>query len=91
MAACPFCKREMLTADSCIPDEVSPTARLYGEERSELPLSTGPRCRDCNVTKGGTHHVECLMAECERCEQQFSLCQGRDCDAVHAWATGGRA
>jgi hypothetical protein len=50
---CEFCERPS-TAASC-------TADWYG-----LPFSEGslPRCRDCNVIRGGFHHPGCVVAQC---------------------------
>ena len=86
MALCDTCQLEMLAASSCTSDA---PVRRYGDEIA--PLSSGHRCRDCNVAKGGIHHVGCLMAECTACDQQYGLCGGTECDEVRRWATGSAA
>ena len=87
MAVCDACQLEMLEAASCTVDV---PARRYGDESPYLPLSTGDRCRDCGVVKGGVHHPGCIVAECNECAQQFVLCDGTDCDEVYAITTGAK-
>lgn len=59
MTACITCARDMLTAPTCRPRV---GALPYGQE--PLLPDPPPRCRDCGVGIGGTHHTFCCIEVC---------------------------
>jgi hypothetical protein len=71
LAACSTCDREMTLAPSCRPRL---GAILYGDERYDWPTDPPERCRDCNVTRGSTHHRPCCVELCGRCGGQLLTC-----------------
>ena len=78
MATCSFCEREMTTAASCGVEHFhrggEPVALpRYGRRGGSL-FSTGIRCGDCGVTRGGVHHPGCDIARCPICGGQMFAC-----------------
>ncbi len=85
MAACPTCKREMLSADGCTTQPMLIGGKVYkqvpyGKETrygEGFPAAAPERCHDCSAKKGEFHHPGCDTEECPKCHRQIIGC---DCD-----------
>jgi hypothetical protein len=77
MAVCAWCQGEMETAISCVVDVLHKKGRRF-----PLPCfgggskqrSTGDRCGDCGVLRGGWHHPGCDLQRCPACRHQLISC-----------------
>jgi hypothetical protein len=79
MAVCDHCKREMLTADSCvrIPIDIGGVEHepvRYGREAPSWGAEEGRRCHDCGIAPGGYHHPGCDVECCPVCAGQLISC-----------------
>jgi hypothetical protein len=77
MAVCEWCHREMATAASCSADVFHRKGRrfdmiAFGDESS--PRTSGVRCGDCGVLRGGWHHPGCDLQRCPVCGRQLISC-----------------
>lgn len=77
MAACSWCHSEMTTAISCIVGVFHQRGRRFdmtpfGEEPG--PRTSGERCGDCGVVRGGWHHPGCDLQRCPACRRQLISC-----------------
>lgn len=89
MVKCKECRRNMQTAESCLP-----TPWHHGGERipfgsepgQELDLPPGVRCHDCNVAVGGYHHHLCDFERCPICLDQALYCEHSAVE--HPWDDG---
>ncbi len=92
MAACTWCRKDMLKTDSCNKVGVEiPTAPdglmdqvPYGKEVKYWEDRPPPeRCHDCNCAVGGFHHPGCDMEQCPKCSSQLIGCGCTQISAVH--------
>lgn len=83
MEICDACGWDMAIATTCPADRPGVTtydrAIRWGWWKRLLGYRLPERCRDCGVTEGGTHHVGCCIAECDRCDDQRVCCP---CDGM---------
>lgn len=89
MALCSWCRGEMATVDSCTCRKLHHAGRAvplvpYGSETGPYPYRS-PRCGDCNVVRGGFHHLGCDIQQCPRCRDRMMSCGCvfDEDDAVH--------
>ena len=77
MAVCSWCRGEMNTANSCTVNVFHIEGRRFhmvpfGHEPDRR--STGDRCGDCGVNRGGWHHPGCDLQKCPACGRQLISC-----------------
>jgi hypothetical protein len=77
MAICEWCHGEMTVATSCSVNAFHRNGRRFhmvpfGDE-SGRPTS-GDRCGDCGVSRGGWHHPGCDLQPCPACGRQLISC-----------------
>jgi hypothetical protein len=77
MAVCTWCHGEMETAISCVVDAFHRDGRRYdmtpfGGEPGRR--TSGVRCGDCGVIRGGWHHPGCDLQGCPACGRQLLSC-----------------
>ena len=77
MAVCGWCHGEMTTAISCTVDVFHRSGRRFdmipfGSEPGRR--SSGDRCGDCGVVRGGWHHPGCDLQRCPACGLQLMSC-----------------
>lgn len=77
MTECPFCDREMRTAEGCIEatlvyeDGTEEPAPHHDVEGSPYTQSPTDRCHDCGAEPGGVHHPGCDWARDPRSDGQL--------------------
>jgi hypothetical protein len=76
MATCDDCKQEMRFARSCsLPAiNIQGISHLRVRFGSERPKFRSQRCGDCNVARGGLHHLGCDIERCPLCGGQLISC-----------------
>ncbi len=77
MAVCSWCHGEMTTAISCIVEAFHQKGHhldmiAFGDEPGRR--TTGERCGDCGVFRGGWHHPGCDLQQCPACGRQLMSC-----------------
>lgn len=91
MAICTWCDQEMTTGASCSVTEFHRDGVPFALPPYRRGRYDGPRCGDCGVTTGGSHHPGCDMARCPACFGQLFGCgcrfdeDGPDDDEVDEW------
>ena len=76
-SVCAWCHGEMATAISCVVDAYHLNGRrvgmiAFGDEPG--PRTSGDRCGDCGVVRGGWHHPGCDLQRCPTCRGQLLSC-----------------
>lgn len=78
MAICRYCDREMMNTHSCDKFEIEIGEVIYNPikfgDEDGYDILEYERCHDCNVAKGGYHHVGCDMERCPKCGGQLISC-----------------
>jgi hypothetical protein len=77
MAVCDWCHRDMVAAASCDIDAFHRKGRrfdmiAFGDEAGYR--TSGVRCGDCGVLRGGWHHPGCDLQPCPACGRQLLSC-----------------
>ena len=85
MAKCPFCGREMLTANGCKSGWILYKGERYKRIKVGAPgdflegSDPDSRCGDCGAKTGHFHHWGC---DCERCPVCGGQLIGCDCEDI---------
>jgi len=83
MGKCNYCKKEMMTADSCNFNKIiidgKEFKRIDGDKLNQK--YDMERCGDCGIKLGrfNYHHFNCDLEECPKCGGQLLSC---DCNAT---------
>jgi hypothetical protein len=77
MAVCSWCDGEMTVAISCTVSAFHRNGRRFhmvpfGDDPDRR--TSGDRCGDCGVTRGGWHHPGCDLQRCPACGGQLMSC-----------------
>ncbi|MBU3949505.1 MAG: hypothetical protein KJ826_14960 [Proteobacteria bacterium] len=81
MAICDLCGKEMEGASSCRKsiiriDGIDYTPLPFGKEDTVfIRKQLAARCPECNVLKGGLHHIGCGLEICPKCGEKWLNCR----------------